>query len=376
MSVTWVNVAALAGLAFVALPIAIHLLVRQQTRALAFPSLRFLHETALAAFRRRTVQDAALLLCRVAIVAAAATALAGPVLQTAGRTAGYANRVARAIVIVDPDGAESLDALEADAFRSVRIRRADVSDALADAIRWLDQQPPSAREIVLAGAFRRGSIARSDLIVVAESIGLRFVQQPGRGAPTDVKLPVLRRRNESLVLVERRIQLRADETEVTETDSRPLPADRIRILASAHHQPLADAALAAALEAGVSWSLPDRRVLIVWDGAEEPRVQTAAGLAVVRMRVPEPPSTSASAIASAVEAATPRAAVDPVLIPRERLDEWSRRPGAPPAGAPPADEGDRRWLWALALVLLVLEHRLRRDREQRANAPGQEARVA
>lgn len=376
MLVTWTNAAALAGLAFVALPIAIHLLVRQHTRTLAFPSLRFLHQTALAAFRRRTVQDAALLLCRVAIVAAAAIALAGPVLQTAGRTAGYAKRVARAIVIVDPDGAESLDALEADAFRSVRIERAEVPDALADAIRWLDQQPPAAQEIVLAGAFRRGSIARSDLIVVPESVGLRFLQQPGRGAPTEVSLPVLRRRNDSLVLVERRIQLGSDETGVTEGDRFPVSADRIRILAAAHHQPLADAALSAALEAGVTWSSPDRRVLIAWDGAEESRVQTAVGLEVVRMRVPEPPSTSASAIANALDAATPRVAVDPVLVPRERLDEWSRRPGAPPAGAPPADEGDRRWLWALALVLLGVEHRLRRDREQRAHTLGLEARVA
>jgi hypothetical protein len=376
MSVIWTNAAALAGLALVALPIAIHLLVRQQARTLAFPSLRFLHETALAAFRRRRVQDVVLLLCRVAIVAVAATALAGPVLRTPGRTAAYANRVARAIVIVDSESADSLDALAAGAFRSVQIQRTHIADALADAIRWLDRQPPAAREIVLAGAFRRGSIDRSDLIAVPEPVGLRFARQPDRGAPAVVSLPALRRRNDSLVLVERRIRLRPDETEVSEGDGRPLPADRIRVLAPANHQPLAEAALAAALDAGVGWPSPDRRVLIVWDGADEARVQAKGGLDVVRMRVPDPPSTSASAIVDALEAATPRVQVDPVLIPGERLDEWSRPPGAPPADAPPADEGDRRWLWALAALLLVAEQWLRRAREERPDALGQEARVA
>ena len=105
MSITWINAAAFAGLALVALPIAIHLLVRQQTRVLAFPSLRFLRETALAAFRRRRIEDAVLLLCRAAIVIAAVAALAGPILQTPARTAGYASRTSRAIVVAGATGA-------------------------------------------------------------------------------------------------------------------------------------------------------------------------------------------------------------------------------------------------------------------------------
>ncbi len=82
MSITWLAPAALLGVALIALPIAIHLLVRQHARTLAYPSLRFLRETQLAAFRRRTLQDGLLLACRAAIVALAAVALAGPLLQT------------------------------------------------------------------------------------------------------------------------------------------------------------------------------------------------------------------------------------------------------------------------------------------------------
>ncbi len=104
MSIAWMAPAALLGLALIALPIAIHLLVRQHARTLAFPSLRFLRETQLAAFRRRRIEDAALLACRAAIIALAAVALAGPVLQTAARTAGYAGRTSRAVVALDGAG--------------------------------------------------------------------------------------------------------------------------------------------------------------------------------------------------------------------------------------------------------------------------------
>ena len=55
MSVSWITPAALIGLALAALPIAVHLLARQRARVLAYPSLRFLRETQLAAWRRRSV---------------------------------------------------------------------------------------------------------------------------------------------------------------------------------------------------------------------------------------------------------------------------------------------------------------------------------
>jgi hypothetical protein len=51
--------------------------------------------------------------------------------------------------------------------------------------------------------------------------------------------------------------------------------------------------------------------------------------------------------------------VEPVLILRERLNEWSRQPGPPASDAPLVDEGDRRWFWALALTLIGVEQWLR-----------------
>ena len=81
MSIAWLIPAAFAGLALVALPIAIHLLVRQQSRRVAFPSLRFLRQSPLSALRRRSVQDAGLLACRILIIVAAAAALAAPAVK-------------------------------------------------------------------------------------------------------------------------------------------------------------------------------------------------------------------------------------------------------------------------------------------------------
>jgi hypothetical protein len=66
---------------------------------------------------------------------------------------------------------------------------------------------------------------------------------------------------------------------------------------------------------------------------------------------------------------------EPVRIAREQLDAWSRPPGPPSLSAPPADEGDRRWLWAGALLLLGLEQWLRRNAARSAVTP-QETRVA
>ena len=134
MSIAWIAPAALIGLALIALPIAVHLLVRQHARVLAYPSLRFLRETQLAAFRRRAIQDAALLACRVAIIAAAVTALAGPVLQTPSRTASHASRTSRAIVAIDLADRSVIAKAAEGAFASASFTRSSAADALADAV--------------------------------------------------------------------------------------------------------------------------------------------------------------------------------------------------------------------------------------------------
>jgi hypothetical protein len=372
MQILWLNTAAFIGLGLIALPIAVHLLVRQRTRTVPYPSLRFLRETALAAFRRRRVEDALLLVCRVALIATAVLALAGPIVHTASRAASYAQRIVRAQVRVNSSGSSSPSALAADAFRFASFSRANIADSIRDAWRWIDEQPAAGREIVFSGSFDIDSVAPSDLLVIPRDIGIRFIPEE-RSSQADGIVPVVQRRGEELVLIERRAQLATDSTRVIDGSVKPVPADRVRIVAGAKDQPLADAALRAALDAGVRWGASEERVVVVWEGAEAPA--EAANVRIVRMPAPETPSHAATAIWKALEASIPIPVDEPVRITSEQLAAWSRPPGPPPLNAPPSDEGDRRWLWALVLLLLAVEHWLRRAGPQ-ASVARQETRVA
>jgi hypothetical protein len=371
VSITFLNAAALMGLALVALPIAIHLLVRTHTRVLAYPSLRFVRETALAAFRRRAIEDAALLACRVGIVAAAAAALAAPVLRTDARASGDAGRVSRALVALEP-GVTMPAGIDRDAFRVTRIERAAIGDALIEAVRWLNRQPPSAREIVLAGPFRRGSVTDTDLLLVAEDIGIRFVEVPAEAAPSRLTTQMLVRRNGRLVRADHLVTWEAGATRVAEGAMVPVAADHVRVIAAPGDQPLADAALVAALETGVpDFTAP---VTLVWEGADRGSGIGDRGSGngdqrvTIPMDVPEPRDTAAKAVWRALVDAGPGPPVEPEIISEAQRNAWSRPPGPPHPDAPPADEGDRRWLWALVLALLVMEHYLRRSRPTDAGA--------
>ena len=373
MSITWINALALAGLGLVVIPLAIHLFVRQQVRMVAYPSLRFLRQTDLAAFRRRRIQDALLLACRMAVIGAAAVALAGPVLQSAARTAAYADRTSRAIVIVGAAPEALRRSLEADTFAAATFSRTMVADALGDAVRWLNARPPSSREIVIAGELRLGSIEAIDLAAVPGEIGIRLVQA-ATPAPAEIEWPVLSLRDGAFVRINRHVRLEADRTIVTDAPGVAVPNARVSIAAAEADQRLADAALRVALEAGIPWTDFERPVLVVWTGADEARVIAASGSArLIRMLRPSVASAAADETAAALMRAAggPPAAIEPVLIAPERLQEWSRQPGPPALNAPPADEGDRRWFWGLALVLLTLEWWLRRPPSRFARFGGQ-----
>ncbi len=362
MSVLWLSPAAFLGLALIAVPIVIHLLVRQQGRRVDYPSLRFLRSSRLAAFRRRNIQDALLLICRVTIITAVVMALAGPVMQSPARSEGYSDRVARA-VIVEP-GAESVGAeVTADAFASHSFTRANISDAIADASRWLDDQPPAAREVVFVGAFRRGSLTPAHLAAVPVSAGLRFVPSSAAEPGREVSFPVLRARNGTLAIERQQAHLGDDQTRVSSGVATPIAEDTVRIVAAPADQALAEAALRAALSAGLRWSDSAAPTLVVWSGADEAVVQRLLnGATALRMERPAPVSASATAVRDAVERVTaaPIGSLEPIRISSEQLQSWSRPPGVSPADAHPIDEGDRRWLWGLALVLLAVEHGLRR----------------
>src|SRR5947209_19587006 len=93
----WLNPAAWFALAAVAAPIVIHLLIQRRAERLPFPTLRFLQPTRLASIRRHLLEDWLLLAIRIALLAAAVAALAGPLLITASRRTAWDRRVVRAV---------------------------------------------------------------------------------------------------------------------------------------------------------------------------------------------------------------------------------------------------------------------------------------
>ena len=373
MSIFWTAPAALIGLALVALPIAVHLLARQNVRTLPYPSLRFLRQTQLAAFRRRAIEDAALLLCRIAIVTLAALALAGPVLQTDAREAAYMGRVSRAIVLTrDGVTRDAMEQAAEGAFRSIVITRLTMADALADAARWFDGQPPSAREIVILGALRRGALNDVELSAVDPDIGIRFLPVTV-DTPATVVVPVLSRRDGKLVAISRQVRTGVDTTQVADGPLSTVSPDLIRIIAAAGDTALAEAALAAALDAGIPWTNFNQRIVIAWEGADTGAVGPNTYL--IRMPVPAAQAAADEVREVLLTASRPRLR-EPVLITAEQLAAWTRSPGAPSAVAPIADEGDRRWLWGVVLALLVIEWRIRRAPAAQRTDQIEEARVA
>ena len=189
--IAWQFPAALWALPLVAVPVLIHLLRMHRAERRPFPSLRFVRASQTASVRPQAPSDLLLMLLRMAAVALAVAAAAGPLLVTPARVAGWNERTARAeIVDVSAsmrDGAsgQTPAALAEEAARaeiaastySHRIDSAAPCDALARARAWLDGTPPARREMVVISDFQRGVLTRTqpEVAEIPEAIGLRFV---------------------------------------------------------------------------------------------------------------------------------------------------------------------------------------------------------
>ena len=187
----WQAPAALGALGLIALPIVVHLLRTHRARRILFPTLRFIAPSRSSSVRLRPPSDLPLLLIRIAIVAAAALAMAQPVLVTEARVKVWNSRLARAVVIdtgpamhiADETGttpialAKPLASSEAaGAAQAVQIETSSVADGLTRAAAWLGAAPPARREIVVLSTFRAGTLTESVVAQLPPSVGLRLVQ--------------------------------------------------------------------------------------------------------------------------------------------------------------------------------------------------------
>jgi len=412
--VIWLNPFALLGLAAVAAPILIHILVQRRATPFPFPTLRFLRPTRLAAIRRHLLDDVPLLAVRIAAIAAAAGALAGPLLLTPARRAAWNARLARATV--SEGAAASFQGAEASYVQ--RFDTADLRDGIARAVAWLDAAPPARREIVVLSPFALDSFARSDLRDVPPDVGIRLVRSGQLPANRSLAAPPILQADSGSPAAHRRdrtIELNGPATSVRESDGSPavLP---VEIVATADEKRAAEAALAAVLSQRVFAPAPGRQARVVFaaSSAAPPAASRSPALApwiadaiarltidealqaagppsaagdvaspwftassdgarlVVTTRVPPTDLGAALLLRSIVNALADRRASrsDILTISDADLRAWERPAGE--VGSPRLDtiaDDDRRWWWAAVLALLVVETLVRRTRNpQRAES--------
>lgn len=289
----WLNPSALFALALVAAPILIHILIQRRAERFPFPTLRFLQPTRLAAIRRHVLEDIVLLAVRVALLAAAVAALAGPLFVTTARRQAWDRRIVRAVVVddvvTDTVGAELAPPslappVGADQDRPLRpalqrtFEAASLPDGIRRAILWLDAVPPARRELVVASPFPIGSITSADVAAIPADIGVRF-ERTGT-LPGTRTVPAGRLLTSAGVRA-REVTLAGDHTSVREAAAGDPMAWPIDVVSSKAEQPAIDAAVAAVLSQRVWAAPPDRRARLVLVEPKTAMAQVVDGLSDV-----------------------------------------------------------------------------------------------
>ncbi len=127
----------LAGIGLIAVPIALHLVMRRRPRHLEFPALRFLQARAETNRRQLQLRHLLLLLLRCAVIGLLAFALARPSLRGSGVLGGQEAPVAAALLF---DTSPSMDYLQENETRL------DVARQLGD---WLLNQLPDDSDVAV-----------------------------------------------------------------------------------------------------------------------------------------------------------------------------------------------------------------------------------
>lgn len=394
---------AAAGALLLVGPLLVHMLLRRSARHVRFPAAKFLAETRAAAVRLRHPSDIALLLVRLAIVAAAIAAAAQPVVITPWRLARWDARMIRAVVVDtsagiggSPETARLADR-ELTVFRAQRFDGADLRDGLARAAAWFAGAPPGRREVVIVSDFQRDSLHRDGLIAVPASAGIRTIRAGIPPPSRVVQLP----RVEGFrgAAWEPTMRVEAGSTGVTWAKVAGTREPSWLTTAQAQGESeAASRAVQAALSAGVAAGDDGRRVFVRFAGAradagDRQTVRTAwmvdSTLAlrhssllrqtnaavqtseqgdrlVVDTNVRATSADAAAVVRAVVLAVRPAAIADREAevstLSDAELASWRREP-APVSASPYSvtdPDSDARWFWAGALALLAFESWLRR----------------
>lgn len=366
------------GLGAIAVPILIHLLARQASTPVPFPTLRFLRATPLVDVRRRRLTDLVLLAIRIGVIALAVAALAQPFTST--------STSAREHHLVIVDTTESVD--DEDAKRAAqsyarddgpvtRIERRDLRGALREARGWADATAGAATVVVISD-FQRGALDAAALGSLPDATGVRL-HRVARREPAAPVIPGVQS-----------TAIEGARTSATWSAVMP-PADGAIRIESGHDAATAAAILEAARATAAAHQAPTRAATFVLPGSPrraallagsssspEPwmvdafaaitrgRAETVRALngAAVFFLATDDPAEAADAIGKtlpALGAGTPLPEFDPSMLTGDELRGMERTAG-PGAAGESAGAWAGRWFWIAALLLLGLETIIRRSR--------------
>jgi hypothetical protein len=372
------------GIAAIGVPIAIHMLARQVTSAVPFPTLRFLRASAVIDVRRRRLTDLFLLALRILIVASAVSALARPFMRMPA--AASIDRIA----IIDASASVPLESARAaaktladGAADFLVIERRDLGLALVEAAAWLGARDGRG-EVVVVSDFQRGALPAAALEALPGAAGVTMVRVDANGAGTPAIAGVAE------------WSAAGNGTAASWTGG-DAPAGGLEIIGAPGGDRVADAIATAAARTARGWTGRIRPAMFVLPDApgraalhtastpiDEPwmfdvwkAIGDSAIVSEVRAvtrgdaRVPVffLDSRDAAAIAGAIADALPVLAGGvplPELEPA-RMSDGELRAMERPAGA--SGPGTRaaawagRWFWLAALLLLAVETLVRRGRE-------------
>lgn len=388
---TWAAPAALAGLAFLALPVLIHLMGVGRATVRRFPSLRFIPGTRLPPVRRHRLHDVPLLLLRMLAIAVATLAAARPVVRGAAPPA--ATHTIRAVVAdtAGPGGVvreavrRAADSARRAADVAAVVATGDAAGVIPGAVAWLAEQA-GRRELVVVSDFRMDGLDSTDLAIVPAQYGIRLVRPAEARASATPSV--------SGVADGRRVTVRASvmpgRTDVTWTGDSRAPAalplvfgiggsDSVAIVARTDGPRGDTVALApprTPRDGDVIAALHlDPDVLRAADGFRAGVVRAGSRDRLTIVSPGGPASAATAALAVAAERAShgvARTVVrDPALRPDSVLGAWAR-PAGTDVRASRVEESSvlAQVLWTIALIALGAEFAVRR-RIERSAKPGE-----
>lgn len=219
MPITFATPLLLAAIAAVAVPVLVHLIIREERSGQVFPSLMFIRRIPVAARRRKTLRDRALLALRCLAIVLLALAFAGPELPTQPRAAATSPVERDTILLLDRSYSMSdaqrwqaalaaaearIEALRPGARMAIvafdeaaalqtplsaerSVLRAALSGvepgeaatrpgpAFAMAGRLLAESGAPERQIVLISDLQRSALAGTDSLLIDDGVGLELV---------------------------------------------------------------------------------------------------------------------------------------------------------------------------------------------------------